>query len=95
MQDMDDGEEKEHAYCFLNSERACGADCMAYQTVAVDGVDYQTPDGRRKQWAACMLLIHSHKIAKHLTLLANIANTAEHRAAQTPPQPPYAAQVPK
>lgn len=71
-------------YCFLNSERECGPDCMAYLGIPIEGPDYNTPDGKRHQWAACMLLVHSHKLSKHLVLIANLARAD---AARNQPQP--------
>lgn len=81
-------------YCFLNGERECGPDCMAYQGVAIEGPDYTTPDGRRHQWAACMLLIHSHKVSKHLVLIANLARSADFKN-QPQPTSPFLPVVPK
>lgn len=75
-------------YCWLHPERECGSDCMAFQTAVVEGADYCTPDGVQHQWAKCMLLVHGHKLSKHLILLANVARASEHRQSQVAPQTP-------
>jgi hypothetical protein len=80
-------------YCFLNAERACSSDCMAYQAGAVMGADYQAPDGKPHQWTACTLLVHSHKVAKHIVLAATLLRNAENRNVQVPPQAPVLPQV--
>jgi hypothetical protein len=96
MQDQPDDDVKPGTglYCFLNAERECGPDCMAFLPVPIEGPDYATPDGKRHQWAACMLLVHSHKLSKHLVLIANMARAAE---AKNQPQPtaPFIPVVPK
>jgi len=51
--------------CFLNNQRSCGPDCMAF-TDPPEGDDY-----RGKQWANCMLLVSAHRGGKHLTILAS------------------------
>lgn len=54
--------------CFLNMDRPCGPDCMAYvNPPIVKGPDY---DG--KQWANCLLLTSSQQISKHIVAIANI-----------------------
>lgn len=82
-------------YCWVNSERECGSDCMAYQACPVEGADYCTPDGVPNQWARCMLLVNAHKVSKHVVLLASLARSAEHRASQVSPQQPVLPQVPR
>jgi len=81
-------------YCFLNGERSCGPDCMAYMAVPLDGPDYATPDGIRHQWTGCMLLVHTHKLSKHLVLLANMARAADAKN-QPMPQTPLLPKVPQ
>jgi hypothetical protein len=64
-------EEKEPGlFCFLSAERECGPDCMAFKREAPEGIDYRTPDGEPRQWAQCMLLVHAHKLSKHVVALA-------------------------
>ena len=77
--------------CWLNGDRVCGPDCMAYET-APDGPDYQD-----KQWANCMLLVNAHRVGKHLVVLAsqgqglmkhlNVIAADQKRTAPTPPVP--------
>lgn len=55
--------------CFMNGDRVCGADCMAFQTDRPEGPDYQD------QWAHCMLLTNLHRGAKHLVVLTQSVNT--------------------
>lgn len=76
-------------YCFLNANRPCGADCMAF-VAAPDGPDYQD-----QQWANCLLLVNAHRGGKHLVVLAASANemlqhskrTTADRARNQPPPP--------
>lgn len=78
--------------CFLNMERPCGADCMAFDAVP-EGADYKD-----KQWANCMLLVNAHRGGKHLIVLAQMGTEIVRRAkteaadrsrtTQTPPPSP-------
>ena len=76
--------------CFLDKDRPCGADCMAY-TEQPEGQDYQG-----KQWANCMLLVNAHRGGKHLTILASVGgelvkkakNEAADRLRTNQPPPP-------
>ncbi len=76
--------------CFLNAERMCGADCMAFDA-APDGADYKD-----KQWANCMLLVNAHRGGKHLIVLAQVGsalvqsakNEAADRLRSNQPLPP-------
>lgn len=76
--------------CFMNSERPCGPDCMAYE-LAPPGPDYQD-----KQWANCLLLVNAHRAGKHLVVLASVAadqvrqtkNAAADAARNNQPPPP-------
>lgn len=64
-------EEKETGlFCFLSAERGCGVDCMAFKREVPEGPDYRTPDGEPRQWSQCMLLVHAHKLSKHVVALA-------------------------
>lgn len=73
----DETAEKEPGlFCFLSAERECGADCMAFQRDVPAGPDYRTPDEEPRQWAQCMLLVHSHKLSKHVVALAIKAEEA-------------------
>lgn len=49
--------------CFKDQNRACGADCMAFQLEPPEGPEY------RGQWANCMILTNEHRSAKHLVIL--------------------------
>lgn len=52
--------------CWLNMERPCGADCMAY----LDPPLAKGPDYDGKQWANCIVLVGLHQESKHVTILA-------------------------
>lgn len=60
--------------CFLNADRPCGADCMAFTTDKASGPEYLG------QWSDCMLLQSAHRSAKHLVILAQVAGEASTRA---------------
>jgi len=51
-------------YCFQDSSRACGPDCMAFTTPPTDA-EYQG-----KQWAHCLVLTSMHRSSKHLVIIA-------------------------
>src|SRR5690606_10644440 len=53
-------------YCFIDSNRPCTAECMAFLVVRPEGPDYEG-----QQWAACSLLVNMHRGGKHLTVLAS------------------------
>lgn len=52
--------------CFLNQERICGSDCMAYLTAPPEGKAYMG-----ENWAHCMVLVNLDRTGRHLTILAN------------------------
>ena len=79
-------------YCFLNGDRSCGPDCMAFRTGPVEGSDYTAPDGSPHQWTACMLLVHSHKLSKHVVLVANMMRAMDAKN-QPMPQTPFIPKV--
>ncbi len=54
--------------CWLNMERPCGADCMAY----VDPPLVKGPDYEGKQWANCIILASLHQESKHVAVLAQL-----------------------
>lgn len=51
--------------CFINPDRACGPDCMAYQTRPPPGQDYMN-----QQWPHCMVLVNAHRVGKHMVIIA-------------------------
>lgn len=63
---MDIPEDRTGLYCFLESSRECGADCMAYLGIRPDGPDYEG-----QQWSRCSLLVNAHKLGKHAVALAS------------------------
>lgn len=76
--------------CWRDKERPCSGECMAY-IAAPDG-----PDFEGKQWANCSLLVHKHRAAKHLVIIASTLgelmktkkNEAADRARLNQPPPP-------
>lgn len=88
---IDRGElEKNGLICWRDVSRACGADCMAYNTPP-PGVDTEG-----KQWAYCRILVDEHRTAKHLVIIASSLgellktkkNEAADRARLNQPPPP-------
>ena len=76
--------------CFMNAERPCGPDCMAYEQAPLQ------PDYQDKQWANCLLLVNAHRVGKHLVVLASVASdqvrqtknaAADAQRANQPPPP--------
>lgn len=55
-----------HGACFINQDRVCGPDCMAFLTVPPTGNAYQG-----ENWAHCMVLVNLDRTGRHLTILAN------------------------
>lgn len=53
--------------CFMDQNRVCGPDCVAYLTARPEGKDYE-----QQPWACCTLLVNAHRGGKHLTVLAQI-----------------------
>lgn len=82
--DEDDDKKGNGLLCFLNSERHCGSDCMAFAAPPA-GADYQ-----EQQWANCKVLVSLHQGGKHLVVLAQTAvNTAaDKKRVQAPPPAP-------
>lgn len=72
-------------FCFKDSKRPCGPDCMAYQLERPEGPDY------RGQWANCAILTNEFKSAKHLIIIAQGVTQLLKRdqdKARTSQQPP-------
>lgn len=59
-------EERSGLFCFIDSARECGSDCMAYVGVRPEGKDYEG-----QQWSKCSLLVNLHKVGKHAVALAS------------------------
>lgn len=80
-------EEGTGLYCFMDSSRPCGPECMAF------GEPPQQKDFTGKQWANCMLLVAAHRTGKHLTILAQTVDELRKRSEDNlrvnqPPPPP-------
>lgn len=86
----DEDVRKNGLVCFLNNDRPCGPDCMAFAEPP-EGADYQG-----KQWANCMILVNAHRVGKHLPILCSLGNElvkkakneAADRARANQPPPP-------
>jgi len=59
--------------CFVNANRTCGADCMAY-TVNTPGAEYND------SWGHCLCLASLFRISKHAVILAQQAEVQAHAA---------------
>lgn len=55
--------------CFLNQDRVCSADCMAYVTSPPEDPAYVG-----QQWARCLILLNAERAGKHLVVLASAAS---------------------
>lgn len=55
--------------CFMNQDRICGSDCMAYLPQAPEGDWY-----KGEQWAHCHLLVNADRAGRHLVVLANVGS---------------------
>lgn len=75
--------------CFMNQDRICGADCMAFLPQKPEGVHFQG-----EQWAHCHLLVNADRAGRHLVVLASVGSkisglqskaTAEAVRQQKPP----------
>jgi hypothetical protein len=67
---MRDSPEDNGLYCFIDATRPCDAACMAYQTY-VPG-DKMPELGSQQQ--QCLLLCATHRLSKHVTVIAKILN---------------------
>mgnify|MGYP000870072547 FL=1 len=76
--------------CFIDADRTCGPDCMAYQLQIPEGQDYQG----ESQWAHCLVLVSAHRVGKHAVILANIADGVAKKWKATSADAARAAQVP-
>ena len=59
--------EKTGLFCFMDKDRACGTDCMAFQTMPMA----KGPDYDERQWAHCTVLVSLHQGSKHMVAVAN------------------------
>lgn len=66
MKEHPEPEKKNGLVCWINADRLCGSDCMAY----VDPPMARGPDYDGKQWANCIVLVSIHQESKHATILA-------------------------
>lgn len=78
--------------CFLNNERFCTPECIAYLNKVPEGPAYLG-----EQWARCHVLVNVDRAGRHLVVLAStvgelknhIKNEAADKARPKPvPEPP-------
>lgn len=87
--DMKEDTPENGLICFLNHERPCGADCMAFTTDKPASQEYVG------QWSNCRVLTSLHQGAKHLTILAHAGGQLvkgqvdNNRRNQSTPPAPY------
>jgi hypothetical protein len=62
---MPSPDSKNGLYCFLNKDRECGSECMAFIHPP------EGPDYKDQQWSNCLLLVNAHRGGKHLVILAD------------------------
>lgn len=55
--------------CFMNQDRICGADCMAFLPQVPEGTAYTG-----EQWAHCHLLVNADRTGRHLVVLAAVGS---------------------
>lgn len=73
--------------CFLNADRVCGVDCMAYTTAPE-----QSP--LSVQQRHCVLIVGVERLARHVAVGAKLLNDMQvaakdrQRTEQRPPPPP-------
>lgn len=58
--------------CFLNQERVCGPDCMAYLTKPPEGPAYMG-----EQWAQCHLLVNADRTGRHLSIITTLVRNQQ------------------
>ena len=78
--------------CFLDKERGCGPDCMAF-SINTPGPDYNEP------WGHCLYLASLFRISKHAVIMAqhseisvrmmHAATADSVRASNAPQVPPF------
>lgn len=64
-----------HLQCFIDPDRRCGPDCMAYTLRVPEGEDYKG----ESQWAHCTVLVSMHRLGKHSVILASVADDGVRR----------------
>jgi hypothetical protein len=63
--DKIDDDPRNGLVCFMQMDRPCGPDCMAFSSSPPEGRDYFN-----QQWAHCSLLVNAHRVGKHVSILA-------------------------
>jgi hypothetical protein len=83
--ELDDDPEKNGLVCFLNMERPCGPDCMAYTTFASESPHLN------EQQKHCTLIVGVERLGRYagglLSILKKSQADARRAASRTPPSP--------
>ena len=83
--ELDDDPDKNGLICFINMDRPCGADCMAYTTA-----EGESPYLNRQQ-NHCALIVGIERLGRHtgglLSLLRRNAQDAKRTGGAVPPSP--------
>jgi hypothetical protein len=83
-EELDDDPDKNGLICFLNTDRQCGADCMAYTTIASESPYLN------EQQKHCVLIVGAERLGRHsggiLSLLKK-TDADSKRAAASPLDP--------
>lgn len=89
--DLKDDDPRNGLMCFLNADRECGPECMAYTTMPAEAVHLDV------QQKHCVLLVGVNRLGRHTGVMAKLINDAvthnrkmvadSARQAPTPPDP--------
>lgn len=82
---MDDDPEKNGLVCFLNMDRPCGPDCMAYTTKPSESPDLNN------QQRNCVFIVGVERLGRHSGIIAKLIRDgqadAQRRQQKPPPNP--------
>jgi hypothetical protein len=82
---LDDDPEKNGLACFLNADRICGADCMAYTTI---GSESKYLNDQQKH---CVAIVGIERLGRYaggiLQLMKNTGADSKRSTRTTPPDP--------
>ena len=85
VEQPEDEETTNGLYCFLNPERECGADCMAYTTLPAES-PYLADQQKN-----CTIIVGVERLGRHtggvLSLLKKSSQDAARKEQKPPPSP--------
>ena len=79
--EMDDDHERNGLICFMNEERQCGADCMAYSTQPSES-PYLGPQQKH-----CTLIVAVERLGRHTGGLLSLMKKSNADAQREPAKP--------